>query len=120
MTISPNGKSVNYSPPEDFIGADYFTYTVDGIMQSGVTMNVIRRVRDDQYRVDVNGSEKLPVLLNDLLGADYRGAGQITDVTTDSGAAISINDDGKSVTYVAPEGLVGEDTFFHLHFCLYD
>lgn len=111
VTISADGKSVQYDPPADYIGRDHFTYVVDGKMQAGVTMNVIRRVRDDQYRVDVNGQEELPVLLNDLLGADYRGAGQITEVTTDSDATVTISADGKSITYSAPDGFIGEDTF---------
>lgn len=111
VTISADGRFVEYQPPADFIGADTFSYSVDGIMQSSVTMNVIRRVRDDHYRVAVDANEELPLLLNDLLGADYRGAGQITEITGDSAADIQITPDGKSVTYQPGDDFRGDDVF---------
>ena len=74
-------------PAADFVGTDRFSYTVDGIMQADVTVNVIRRVRDDQYRVAPGATEELRVLVNDLFGADYRGGSKITAVTPSAAGA---------------------------------
>ena len=114
VQLSQDGRSLTYTPAADFVGADQFTYTVDGIMQSSVTVNVIRRVRDDQYRVAPGAQEELRVLVNDLFGADYRGGGQITDVTpSKAGAQLTIADDGGSIWYTAPQGFNGTDTFIY-------
>jgi uncharacterized secreted protein with C-terminal beta-propeller domain len=113
VTIAADGRSVHYEPPEDFYGSDQFTYTVDGIMQASVQVQVIRRVRDDQFRVPGDsGGEALPVLVNDLFGADYRGEREITSVTaTSAGGAATIAADGRSVNYTPAAGFVGTDTF---------
>ncbi len=107
-----DGTWLEYTPAEDFVGRDQFTYTVDGIMQSTVTVDVIRRVRDDAFRVDVNSDDNsLPVVVNDLFGADYTGAGRITDVTEPSaGGEATIGDDGTTITYTPPENYTGQDT----------
>jgi hypothetical protein len=96
-----------YEPPEDFHGADSFTYTVDGLMQATVQVQVIRRVRDDQFRVEGDAvAEPLPVLVNDLFGADYRGARRITAVTdAAAGGAVSVGADGRTIEYTPPAGL---------------
>ena len=74
---------------------------------------MIRRVRDDLFRVDqADGEQALPVLVNDLFGADYAGVGEITAVTASaSGASISIGPDGRSILYAPAAGFSGEDTF---------
>ena len=114
MQASADGKSVRYTPAEDFVGADRFTYTVDGIMQATVTINVIRRVRDDQYRVAPGSEEQLRVLVNDLFGADYQGGGKITGVTASpAGAQLTIAEDGGSIWYVAPADFAGTDRFVY-------
>ena len=110
VTLAPNGRTVNYEPPVDYVGADSFTYEVDGIMQSSVTVNVIRRVRDDLYRVAPGESQDLDVRVNDLFGGDYRGAQKITDVTDSQlGAQVQIADDGESILYSAPADVSGTD-----------
>jgi uncharacterized secreted protein with C-terminal beta-propeller domain len=113
VTITDDGRSVNYQPPSDYHGNNSFTYTVDGFMTATTTVEVIRRVRDDQFRVDVvDGQTELPVLVNDLLGADYLGPGQITAVTgTAAGGLATISADGRSILYSPPTGFVGTDTF---------
>ena len=104
-----DGTRLIYTPPEDFVGQDRFTYSVDGVMQAPVTVNVIRRVRDDAYRVDVNSNNNLfPVRVNDLLGADYVGAGVITNATaTAAGGAATIAENGKSIVYTPPANFEG-------------
>lgn len=113
VTFAANSSFVSYTPPADFIGTDTFTYTVDNFMTATVTVSVIRRVRDDQFRVDAaDGPQVLPVLANDPFGADYTGPGQITAVTpTAGGGTVSISGDGHTVTYQPRAGFVGTDTF---------
>jgi len=113
VEVSTDNRSLNYRPPTDFHGQDTFTYTVDGIMETSVQVQVIRRVRDDHFRVDAeSSSETLPVLVNDLFGADYFGVQQITSVTESSaGATVSLGNNGRSILYTAAAGFVGTDTF---------
>jgi uncharacterized secreted protein with C-terminal beta-propeller domain len=113
VTIGADGHTVRYQPPADFAGQDTFTYTVDNFMTATVSVDVIRRVRDDQFRVDAaDGPQVLPLLVNDPFGADYSGPGQITAVTTAAhGATVAISADGHSVVYTPPAGFVGTDTF---------
>ncbi|MCP4192866.1 MAG: hypothetical protein GY768_19815 [Planctomycetaceae bacterium] len=110
VTILPGGASISYLPPEDFTGRDQFTYQVDGVMTSTVSVNVIRRVRDDRYHVNPADQDTLPVLVNDLFGADYQGEQRITAVTPSAiGASVQIAADGKAVIYQAPADLVATD-----------
>lgn len=113
VTVAADGQSVVYTPPEDFHGTDSFSYTVDGFMTATVNVEVIRRVRDDQFRVNsADGEQQLPVLVNDLLGANYLGPGQITAVTsTSGGGTATIAADGRSILYTPAAGFVGTDTF---------
>ncbi len=113
VSISEDGKSVIYTPAADFAGTDRFTYTVDGMMRQTVEVPVVRRVRDDVYRVEPDSAgSALTVLVNDMFGANYTGAGRITGVTaTDAGAAVAVASDGGSIQYTPPAGFSGEDTF---------
>ncbi len=111
VEVAADGKSVRYSPPADFYGRDEFTYTVDGFMQATASVQVVRRVLDDEVRVAANTTETLQVLANDLFGADYRGAQKITHVTGSTvGATVTIADDGKSLLYQPAAGFSGSDT----------
>ena len=110
VALGADGRSVTYQPPADYFGPDSFTYEVDGIMQSTVHVDVIRRVRDDLYRVAPGELQDLDVRVNDLFGGDYRGAQIITDVTASQlGAQVEISDDGRSITYTAPADGTGTD-----------
>ncbi|MHC4178455.1 MAG: beta-propeller domain-containing protein [Planctomycetota bacterium] len=113
VTIAADGKKVVYWPAPDFIGTDRLTYTVDGLMQRTIRVNVIRRVRDDVFRVEPDSRENaLPVLVNDLFGADYFGAGRVTAVTeTGAGGTATVSEDGKSIVYTPAAGFTGEDKF---------
>ena len=109
--VDADGLRVHYTPPADFVGGDSFTYTVDDFMTETVNVEVIRRVRDDQFRVDAeDGPQVLPVLINDLFGADYTGTGQITEVTPPSaGGTVTIAHDGQSIVYAPPVNFFGTD-----------
>lgn len=111
VTIDDDGETLLYSPAPDFVGADRFTYTVDGLMQETVTVNVIRRVRDDVFHVEADSRQNaLTVLVNDLFGANYSGPGRITAVTeTTEGATATVSEDGKSILYTPRVGFTGED-----------
>ena len=113
VTIDPGSRAVHYTPPVDFVGADSFTYTVDGFMTATVSVDVIRRVRDDQYRVDAaDGPQLLAVLANDLLSADHQGPGQISAVSaTAFGGAVTIANDGHAIIYQPAAGFTGTDKF---------
>ncbi|HEX2476692.1 MAG TPA: beta-propeller domain-containing protein, partial [Lacipirellulaceae bacterium] len=113
VTIAADGRSVNYEPLDDFHGTDTFAYTVDGFMTATVSVEVIRRVRDDEFRVDAaDGPQTLPVLVNDLFGANYSGPGHVTGVTaTSGGGTATIGADGRSIVYTPRAGFVGIDSF---------
>lgn len=113
VTIADDGRTVNYEPAEDFAGSDSFTYTIDGLMTATVQVEVIRRVRDDLFRVDsVDGAQTLPVLVNDLFGADYSGPGIITGVTaTSEGGTALVSDNGTTITFTPAPGFEGVDSF---------
>jgi len=113
VTIGANGTTLTYAPAPDFYGTDRFTYAVDGLMRDVVTVNVIRRVRDDVFRVEADSRQNaLPVLVNDLFGANYSGAGRVTAVTeTGAGGTVVVDPNGASIDYTPPAGFTGEDTF---------
>ena len=107
VSLSADGKTVHYTPPADYHGEDRFAYVVDGVLEAAVSVHVVRRVRDDAFRVAPDRvSNDLAVLVNDLLGADYAGAGKITAVTTTAaGGEAVIRSDGQAVLYTPPAGL---------------
>ncbi len=113
VAIDAASGTVSYSPPLDFFGTDTFTYTVDNFMTATVTVEVIRRVRDDHFRVDAtDGTQALPVLVNDLFGANYSDVGRITSVTgTSDGGTATISADGRSIVYTPAAGFIGTETF---------
>jgi hypothetical protein len=112
VQIAEDRKTVSYTPDEDFFGSDSFTYAVDGVWVEHVTVNVVRRVRDDQFRVDPDSENELSVLVNDLFGADYTGAQQINAVTESSaGATVAVHEDRTTILYSPPAGFEGEDHF---------
>lgn len=115
VSVGADGQGVQYTPPADFVGSDRFTYIVDDFMTETVSVEVIRRVRDDLFRVDaVDGATALPVLVNDLLGADYAKLGQITHITaTASGGDVQIASDGSSIIYTPADDFVGTDSFIY-------
>lgn len=113
VTINDGGSGVSYTPPPDFHGPDTFRYTVDGAIEATVWVNVVRRVRDDVFHVAADSSRNdLPVLINDLFGADYAGSGRITAVTAAAaGGTLEITGDGDGLAYTPPTGFVGQDSF---------
>ncbi|OHB65773.1 MAG: hypothetical protein A2V70_08955 [Planctomycetes bacterium RBG_13_63_9] len=116
VTIAADGKTLCYWPAPDFVGNDQLTYTVDGMMQETIAVHVVRRVRDDVFHVETDSQEDaLPVLVNDLFGADYTGAGRITGVTeTEMGGLVRVSANGTSIRYTPPAGFAGRDRFTYV------
>ena len=110
VTVGGNGRYINYTPPKDFYGTDTLTYVVDGFMDATVNVNVVRYVRDDQFRVRPGETTSLAVMTNDLFGG-YQGGQQITAVTrSTNGATIEISPNGRQLQYTPAAGFEGTDT----------
>jgi uncharacterized secreted protein with C-terminal beta-propeller domain len=112
VTISADGKSVTYTPAQDYFGRDSFTYTVDDQLTATVFVEVLRYVRDDSLAVSAGSTGNvLKVLLNDPM-SDYSGAGLISAVSvTTAGGSVEIAADGKTVLYTPAAGFSGLDSF---------
>ncbi len=111
VSVSPDGKTVIYRSNDDFSGQDTFEYLVDGHELGSATVQVIRRVRDDQDRVTAGSHGNIfPVELNDQLGAGYTGIGRITQVGTAAHGTVSISSDGHSLVYTPTAGYAGADS----------
>lgn len=115
VTISSDRQRVTYEPAADYTGSDYFAYEASGLAVGYVSVNVVRRVRDDQFVVPANSTNNsLNVKLNDPLSS-YHGAGFITEVSaSQNGGHVSISDDGQQVVYTPASGFVGTDSFTYL------
>jgi uncharacterized secreted protein with C-terminal beta-propeller domain len=111
VSVAPGGKTVIYRSDDDYVGQDTFEYLVDGHELGSASVQVIRHVRDDQYRVNASSQGNvLPVELNDQLGAGYTGIGRITGVGTPVHGTIQISADGHSLVYTPTPGYAGADT----------
>ena len=113
VLIAEDGKSITYKPAADFTGTETVTYVVDDHRTANVQVDVARLLRHDRVRVAPDSTDNsLNVLGNDLVGGDHEGPLLITDVApSESGASVSIADDGKSIVYSPAAGFVGSDTF---------
>ena len=113
--VTQNGTIITYAPPADFHGDDYFTYTVDGYLETNVVVHVVRHVRDDVVRVAVDSQDNsLNVLQNDSFAASYEGAGRITDVSSPvDGATVEVSSDGQTLIYTPAVGFTGTDNLVY-------
>jgi len=110
----PDGHSIRYEPDPDFVGSDSFSYAVDGMFVTPVTVQVVRWVRDDEFRVPVGSQDNsLSVLVNDLFG-NYTGARKITGLAGQTRGKLAVADDGQSIVYSPPSGFIGEEEFSYL------
>ena len=125
VSIAADGKTLKYRPNIDYIGPDEITYLVDGHELSTASLHVIRRVRDDEFRVDPDsGPTELRVATNDQLGAGYAGLGLVTAagaITGESvrgetahGGHVTITADRRGVIYTPAIGFSGDDEFTYL------
>lgn len=115
---------LTYTPPQDFVGTDTFTYiAVDstGLQSNVATVTVtVTAVNDaptannDSFSVDEDSTGNTL----DVLANDSAGPGETTDTltvtqvgSTSNGGTVAIGPGGASVTYTPPAGVIGTDTF---------
>jgi len=110
VAIATNGTTITYTPEINFVGDEFFTYTIadtngntdTGLVQVRVTVNQLNgnlQARDDNFTVAVGESPVLNVLANDnilpALGANLT----ITRIVTQPGQD-SVVLAGNQITYV--------------------
>ena len=120
VRIAADGKSVDYTPPNGFIGLDDFQYTVQDEFGQTSTAQVNVTVTfqsdqpiavDDTFDVPQNSSNRpLNVLDNDV--PSVAGGISITSVTSGSnGGTITIIGGGQSLRYTPLAGFNGTEQF---------
>jgi hypothetical protein len=121
VAIAGGGASITYTPNQDFVGEDTFTYTVadDNGDQATATVTVtVTNVNDppsamdDTFIVEIGSvAQPLDVLANDL-NPDPGDALKITAVTDPSGdGTVTISQDGKTLLYTPAAGFTGSEAF---------
>lgn len=121
VTVSTDGKTVNYKPKANFQGQDSFTYTVkdaSGATTTGTVKVTVNNVNDaptavnDTFSVGKNQSKTLDVLANDKSDPDPTEAFTIESFSNVSnGGTIVISADKKSISYTPASGFTGKETF---------
>jgi len=112
VSIDPDSFTVTYTPNDNFVGIDTFTYTACekevGVTvacdTATVTVDVMSAV-DDVSATPVNTPVTIPVLENDH-GVDL----VVSDVTDPPNGVVVPQEDG-TVVYTPDTDFVGEDTF---------
>ena len=114
VRVSDDGSRLLYTPAEGYIGADDFTYEVNGEAEASVRVGVESRVRDDRFHRELTPSLdpiNLSVLENDRFYRDGV-SGTITAVTQPaSGGIIEIAADGRSLVFTPDEMQSGWTVF---------
>gem|GEM_PF-598333 len=120
IEIAQDGLSIIYTPVEDFLGDETFTYTVsDGVLTdtgqvtvSAIFVNHEPEADDDAFTVVGNsGVTNFDVLDGDT-DPNEADTLTITDVSAGSaGGTIEIAEDGLSINYTPATDYVGEETF---------
>lgn len=122
VTIAPGGKSLIYTPPNNFLGRDEFQYQVTDQLGNVNVANVVVNVTfqtlspiaiDDALFVPQNSSNRsLNVLDNDI--ASLNGGLTITSVTAGSaGGNVSVVGGGQTLRYTPQPGFAGTEQFIY-------
>ena len=123
VTISPDQKSVFFTPTQDFFGETNFSYTINDGTESGTDNGtVVVQVHpvndppnavDDNRNVDEDSTSNFfDVLLNDNSAPDGDENLSIVATTTPSeGGSVSIGPGGTHLLYDAPTDFNGTETF---------
>jgi hypothetical protein len=130
VSVSPDGKSLVYSPHVDFVGTEEFSYVVDDKYEAHVLVNVRTAVRSDYYGdnnasfVRNDGLHVLNVLANDCYQSHQNSwdsscsqidVQQITSVEQPtSGGTVSIAADGRSLNYRSADNFSGSEVFSYV------
>ncbi|MCA9191340.1 MAG: tandem-95 repeat protein [Planctomycetales bacterium] len=113
---------LTYSPPANFFGTDFVTYTIQdnkGLQSTATVTITVTAVNDapiandDVVSVDEETTNNSLLLLqNDSPGPNETDALTITQVSaTTNGGTVTIATGGGSVLYTPPTGFIGQDTF---------
>jgi hypothetical protein len=122
VKISPDHKSILYTPPEQAAGRELFTYVVDDLYPAQVAIDIPMTLNGDGWEgVKYEPPTTLDVLANDPFWAGYAGDKRITHVTASQlGANVQISADGQSLVYTQPAHFQNDysyqltDTFKHV------
>ncbi|MGV6829896.1 MAG: Ig-like domain-containing protein, partial [Flavobacteriales bacterium] len=124
VTIDPVTGEYTYTPPQDFIGEDSFTYTIcdNGnpplCDEATVYIQVIGDngnitvANDDAYYGEIDTPINGNVLDNDTDPEDDTQTVTSSTVTSEQGVTVTINSDG-TFTYNPPAGYTGTDSFVY-------
>jgi VCBS repeat-containing protein len=110
VAIATNGTTITYTPEINFVGDEFFTYTITdtngntdtGLVQVRVTVNQLNgnlQARDDSFTVAVGESPVLNVLANDNILPALGSSLTITRIVTQPGQD-SVVLSGNTITYV--------------------
>jgi len=118
VSISPDCKSILYTPLEGYIGKDTFTYTIQNSVDNTertatvtvtIKANTPPVAENDTANTQKNKSVVIYVLENDT---DTDGDNiTIIGVGTSENATVEISEDEKSLTYIPNTNFYGKDTF---------
>lgn len=119
VTISPDNKTVTYTPNKDFQGADSFSYTIADVSynSSGIVDIIVTPVNDipiiDGAAIGTISTMEGSSVQIDILSYVFDPDADIPTVsnfTQPSNGGIIMNSDG-TVTYTPAPGFVGQDSF---------
>lgn len=118
-SASTDAATVTYDPVDDYVGSDAFSYTVSdgegGLATATVQVTVTDATTAMILAADTVTATAGAALRIDVLANDSSGGRDPLTVTSAgpaaSGAAITVSQDGRSVTYTAPVKSSGSDAF---------
>ncbi len=119
ITRSSSGEALLYTPAENFVGTDSFTYTISdgngGTDTATVTINVETDqtliAENDRAITEQDTNVSINVLANDVDPEDDPLQISTFDATSVSGGTIARSENGQALVYTPAEGFVGTDTF---------
>jgi|GEM_PF-1913227 len=108
---------ISYTPAEDFVGQDTFSYTVsdsygatDSAIVEVIVNNVAPGAENDLVETQQSTAIELDVLANDSSKANH----QLTIVSTSSPGHGAVNLEENMLTYTPVLGYVGQDSFAYV------
>ncbi|WP_413166581.1 Ig-like domain-containing protein [Capilliphycus salinus ALCB114379] len=119
---SEEGQALVYTPPQEFVGTDTFTYTINdgqgGTDTATVTINVTDsqlkpEAVDDRATTQQNTEVSINVVANDIDPENDPLNINSFDQTSANGGTVAASEDGQSLVYTPASGFIGVDTFVY-------